>query len=127
MGNWGRTPRDSLEGDPVETFTTFHRSLPRNAKVVPWKVLADWHNTSAWIPNQSSYELVSAALRDVPGSLPHGTERLLALAAARPLSSWVPFTTSVMSQNPLRVAVSFSGDLDNLGPRVYRYTFEVQR
>lgn len=126
VGNWNRTP-DSLGRDPVETFTTFHRGLPGKVDITPWKVLADWHDTSAWMPNQSSYKVVSAALRNMGDTLPYGTERLLTLKAARPLSSWVPFTTYTPSpQDQLLVAVTFSGDLDSRGPRVYRYTFEVR-
>ena len=126
MGDWNRTP-DFSGHDPVETFTTFHRSLPGNVDVAPWKVLADWHDTSAWLPNQSSYAVVSAALRVAADSLPYGTERLLTLKAGRPLSSWVPFTTYTPTpQDQLLVAVTFSGDLDSQGPRVYRYTFEIR-
>ena len=126
MGDWNRTP-DSSGRDPVETFTTFHRSLPADVDVAPWRVLADWHDTSAWIPNQSSYDLVSAALIEAADRLVYGTERLLALAAARPLSSWVPFTTRVPTpQDRLRVVVAFSGDLDSLGLGVYLYTLEVR-
>lgn len=126
LGDWNRTP-DSSGRDPVELFTTFHRSLPSDVDEAPWRDLTAWHDTSAWLPNQRSYDVVSAALGDAPGSLPYGTERLLALAAARPLSSWIPFTTHTPTPNGrLRVAVAFSGDLDERGPRVYRYTFEVR-
>ncbi len=49
------------------------------------------------------------------------------LAARRPLTSWVPFTTRAPSeQNELRVAVSYTGDLDSLGPYVYQYVFQVR-
>ena len=126
IGDWNRTP-DSSGRDPRETFTTFHRSLPGDVGAAPWRILADWHDTSAWLPNQSSYDVVSAALRDAPDSLPCGTERLLALAAARPLSSWVPFTTRTPTpQDRLHVVVAFSGDLDSLGLGVYLYTLDVQ-
>ena len=128
LGDWNRTP-DSSERAPDETFVTFHRSLPEDADSAssPWKDLVNWHNTSVWLANQRSYDLVSAALKDAAGSLPYGTERLLALKAARPLTSWVAFTTyTPKPQDRLRVAVAFSGDLDNQGPRVYRYIFKVQ-
>lgn len=59
--------------------------------------------------------------------LPYGTERLLVLAGQRPFTSWVPFTTYPPSgQDEFRVAVSYSGDLDGLGPRVYQYVFEAR-
>ena len=126
MGDWNRTP-DSSGRDPVETFTTFHRSLPGDVGLAPWRDLAAWHDTSAWFPNQSSYDLVSTALGDAANTLPYGTERLLALRARRPLSSWVPFTTYAPTpQVRLLVAVAFSGDVDERGPRLYHYTFEVR-
>ena len=124
LGDWSRKP-DSSGRDPEETFKAFHSSMPEDVGVVPWKGLADWHDTSAWLPNQHSYDVVAAALGDPTGSLPYGTERLLALKGRRPLSSWVPFTTyPPKPQDRLLVAVTFSGDLDSRGPRVYHYTFE---
>ena len=62
---------------------------PRRSDVVPWNKLADWHDTSAWLANRRSYDLVRATA-DLT-LLPYGTERLLVLAAQRPLTSWVPF------------------------------------
>ena len=127
LGNWSKKP-DSSGRDPVEAFTAFHRSLPKNLAVAPWKDLKKWHDTSAWFPNQESYAVVSTALEDTMGSLPQGTERLLLLKANRSLTSWILFTTHVLPsrQDHLLVAVAFSGDLDEEGPRVYRYTFEVR-
>ena len=59
--------------------------------------------------------------------LPYGTERLLVLAARRPFTSWVSFTSYVPpGEDPLRIAVAYSGDLDSRGPRVYRYVFEAK-
>ena len=124
FGNWSRTP-DASGTDPDDAFRKFHRtSVDRN--IAPWNSLADWHDTSAWFANRSSYDLVSGAVADLT-LLPYGTERLLVLAAQRPLTSWVPFTTYPPSgRDELRVAVSFSGDLDNRGPRVYQYVFEAR-
>ena len=39
MGNWSRTP-DYSGRDPVETYITFHRSLPGDVDVAPWRDLA---------------------------------------------------------------------------------------
>ena len=125
FGDWSRTP-DASGVDPDVAFREFHRSLPVDPDVAPWNNLADWHDTSAWVANRRSYELVSSAVA-VLTLLPYGTERLLVLAAQRSLTSWVPFTTYAPSaQEQLRIAVSYSGDLDSLGPRVYRYLFEAR-
>lgn len=125
LGDWGRSPGASGD-DPDRSFRMFHRALPVNASDDPWNNLADWHDTSAWLANTASYELVSLATEEF-NFLPYGTERLLMLAARRPLTSWVPFTSFTPSrQQILRVAVSYSGDLENFGPRVYRYEFEVR-
>ena len=98
---------------------------PRRSDVVPWNKLADWHDTSAWLANRRSYDLVRATA-DLT-LLPYGTERLLVLAAQRPLTSWVPFKTLTPSgQDELRVAVSYSGDLEDLEPRVHKYVFEAR-
>ena len=125
FGDWSRTP-DASGADPDNAFKEFHRGLPTDPNRVPWNNLADWHDTSAWRANHSSYELVSGAVANLT-VLPYGTERLLVLAAGRPLSSWVSFTSYVPSgEDRLRIAVSYSGDLDSRGPRVYRYVFEAR-
>ena len=124
FGDWSRTP-DASGTDPDDAFRKFHHTSV-DGNVAPWNSLADWHDTSAWFANRSSYDLVSGAVADLT-LLPYGTERLLVLAAQRPLTSWVPFTTYPPSgRDELRVAVSFSGDLDNRGPRVYQYVFEAR-
>ena len=46
LGDWNRT-LDAFGHDPDETFTKFHRSLPENANVAPWRALVAWHDTSA--------------------------------------------------------------------------------
>ena len=124
LGNWSRTP-DTSGADPGDAFREFHRSLPDDPDSVPWNNLAEWHDTSAWLANRRSYDLVRATA-DLT-SLPHGTERLLVLAAQRPLTSWITFTTYAPSgQDELRVAVSYSGDLEDRGPRVHQYVFEAR-
>ncbi|MCY3569095.1 MAG: hypothetical protein OXH38_10740 [Chloroflexi bacterium] len=125
LGNWQRTP-DASGVKPDSAFRTFHHRRPDDPFVVPWKSLAEWHNTSAWFPNVRSYDLVVGAADDLR-LLPYGSERLLVLAARRPLTSWVPFTTRVPSRgDELRVAVSYTGDLDSVGPYVYQYVFQVR-
>ena len=52
LGDWNRT-LDALGHDPDETFTKFHRSLPENANVAPWRSLVAWHETSVWFPSGS--------------------------------------------------------------------------
>ena len=118
MGDWNRTP-DSSGRDPVETFTTFHRSLPGDVGVAPWRDLAACHDTSAWFSKPKQLRLgIHSAGRTAANTRPYGTERLLALRARRPLSSWVPFTTYAPTpQVRLLVAVAFSGDVDERGPR----------
>ena len=124
FSNWSRAP-DTSGADPDDAFREFHRSLPDDPDVVPWNKLADWHDTSAWLANRRSYDLVRATA-DLT-LLPYGTERLLVLAAQRPLTSWVPFKTLTPSgQDELRVAVSYSGDLEDLEPRVHKYVFEAR-
>ena len=123
FGDWSRTP-DASGAQPVDAFRDFHGSLPSDPTTAPWNNLADWHDTSAWRTNRSSYELVSGATADLT-FLPYGTERLLVLAAQRPLTSWVAFTTYMPSGQELRVAIAYSGDLDSRGPHVYRYLFAV--
>ena len=126
LGNWNRTP-DSSKQQPVEAFKEFHSNLPQETGMVPWRDMADWHDTSAWLPNQSSFDLVSTTLNEVKGSLPLGTERLISLKALRPFSSWVQFTTYMPERGgQLHVAVAFSGDMDDQGPMVYRYKFKIQ-
>ena len=125
FGDWSRTP-DASGADPDNAFKEFHRGLPTDPNSAPWNNLADWHDTSAWRANHSSYDLVSSATADLT-VLPYGTERLLVLAARRPLTSWVSFTSHLSSRGDLlRIAVSYSGDLDSRGPRVYRYVFEAK-
>ncbi|MCY4673843.1 MAG: hypothetical protein OXD43_08800 [Bacteroidetes bacterium] len=125
LGNWSRTP-DASGLDPDEAFREFHRSLPEDPSEPPWDNLTTWHDTSVWLSNVSSYELVVGATNSLP-VLPYGSERLLRLAGHRPLTSWVPFTTRAPSgQNELRIAVSYTGDLDNLGPDIYQYVFQVR-
>ena len=123
FGDWSRQA-DASGTDPDQAFKEFHH-LSGDPDAARWKNLIDWHNTSGWLPNQASYELVRVAI-DLAG-LPYGTERLLMVRGNRPLTSWIPFTTHVPSkQDKLRVAVSYSGDLDGPGPRVYQYVFEVR-
>ena len=125
LGDWNRTPDDS-DLDPDVAFKEFHRRRPDDPFDAPWTALADWHNTSAWFSNVKSYPLVVSATNGLP-VLPYGSERLLRLAARRPLTSWVPFTTRAPTgQNELRVAVSYTGDLDSVGPYVYQYVFAVR-
>ena len=125
LGDWNRTP-DASGVNPDSAFREFHRRLPENLSNTPWNSLADWHDTSAWFPNVRSYNLVVGAIRALP-LLPYGSERLLRLASNRQLTSWVPFTTRAPSaQNELRVAISYTGELDRLGPYVYQYVFQVR-
>ena len=125
LGDWNRTPGASGV-NPDSAFRVFHRRRPDNPLDAPWNNLAGWHDTSIWLPNVGSYPLVVGAANDLP-ALPYGSERLIRLAARRPLTSWVPFTTRAPSeQNELRVAVSYTGDLDSLGPYVYQYVFQVR-
>ena len=125
LGDWSRTA-DASGANPDDSFREFHRSFPADPDVAPWSDLTDWHDTSAWLANRRSYELVSGAAAELT-LLPYGTERLLVLAGQRPLTSWVPFTTYAPSgQDEFRVAVSYSGDLDDLGPRLYQYVFEAR-
>lgn len=125
--------RDSVVAE-ADTFREFHRkpfvSMPdagRNDRT-PDAIrneLTLWHDTSLWLANRGSYELVSAAVADT-ASLPYGAERLLVLQASRPQTSWVRFETHAPSAGgELIVGVAYSGDLERLGLRIYRYTFEV--
>ena len=124
FSDWSRQP-DTAGVDPDDAFREFHSSLPDDPDVEPWNKLADWHDTSAWLPNRRSYDLVRATA-DLT-RLPHGTEQLLVLAARRPRTSWIPFETYTPSkQEELQVAVSYSGELEDLGPRVHQYVFEVR-
>ncbi len=125
LGDWNRTP-DASGISPDSAFKEFHRRRPDDPFDPPWNNLAGWHDTSAWFPNVGSYDLVVSAARDL-SALPYGSERLLRLAARRPLTSWVPFTTRAPSgQNELLVAVSYSGDRESVGPYVYQYVFQVR-
>lgn len=125
LGDWNRAP-DASGVNPDDAFREFHSSRPDDPFDAPWDNLADWHDTSAWFSNVGSYDLVVGAANDL-SALPYGSERLIRLAARRPLTSWVPFTTRAPSgQNELRVAVSYTGDLDSLGPYVYQYVFQVR-
>lgn len=120
LGDWGRQA-DASGTNPDQAFKEFH-NFPDDPGAARWNNLADWHNTSAWLTNHQSYEVVRVAIN--LAGLPYGTERLLMLRGGRPLPSWIPFTTHVPSkQDKLRVAVSYSGDLDGPGPRVYQYVF----
>ena len=123
LGDWNNRA-DASGTDPNQAFKEFHH-LSGDPDAARWKNLIDWHNTSGWLPNQASYELVRVAI-DLAG-LPYGTERLLMVRGRRPFASWIPFTTHAPSkQDELRVAVSYSGDLEGSGPRVYQYVFEVR-
>lgn len=123
LGNWSRRA-DASGTDPDQAFKEFHH-LSGDPDAARWENLIDWHNTSGWLPNRQSYEMVRVVI-DLAG-FPYGTERLLMLRGNRPLTSWIPFTTHVPSkQDELRVAVSYSGDLEGSGPRVYQYVFEVR-
>ena len=125
LGDWSRAPGTNGK-DPDELFRKFHSSPPENFSGAPWISLAHWHDTSVWLTNKPSYELVSVTTVNST-FLPYGTERLLVLASGRPLTSWVPFTSHPPSpKDRLRVAVSYSGNLDVLGPKVYRYEFVVK-
>ncbi len=125
LGNWNRTPGAS-GSDPDEAFRKFHRSRPDDLSDAPWNSLVGWHDTSAWLPNVDSYELVVGATNSL-SALPYGAERLLRLQGGRPFTSWVPFTTLAPSrQNELRVAVSYTGDLETIGPYVYQYVFQFK-
>ena len=125
LGDWNRTP-DASGISPDSAFKEFHRRRPDDPFDAPWNNLAGWHDTSAWFSNVGSYDLVVGAANDL-SALPYGSERLMRLAARRPLTSWVPFTTRAPSgQNELRVAVSYTGDLDSLGPYVYQYVFQAR-
>ena len=115
MGDWNRTP-DSSGRRSVETFTTFHRSLPGDVGVAPWRDLAAWHDTSAWFPTKAVTTWYPQRWEKQRTPCLTVTERLLALRARRPLSSWVPFTTYAPTpQVRLLVAVAFSGDVDERG------------
>ena len=123
LGDWSRVA-DASGTDPDQAFREFHH-LSGDPDAARWENLIDWHNTSGWLPNQASYELVRVAI-DL-ADLPYGTERLLTLRGRRSFTSWIPFMTYAPSkQDKLRVAVSYSGDLEGLGPRVDQYVFEVR-
>ena len=125
LGDWGRQA-DASGANPDQAFKEFHHRLPPDPGAAPWNNLTDWHNTSAWLTNRQSYEVVRVVI-DLAG-FPFGTERLLMLRGGRSFTSWIPFTTHAPSgRDKLRVAVSYSGDLDvdGSGPRVYQYVFEV--
>ncbi len=125
LGDWSRAP-GTFGTDPDQLFREFHSGPPKNSSEAPWINLVHWHDTSAWRTNKPSYELVSVTISNST-FLPYGTERLLVLASRRPLTSWVSFTSYTPSpNNRLRVAVSYSGNLDMLGPKVYRYEFVVR-
>lgn len=116
FGDWSSTL-----GNDRDKFRSFHKELPKDRE--EWKLLHDWHDTSLWIPEQGSYELVKRAVADKRASLPYGTERLLLVQPNRPLSSWIPIETKPPSNGEqLHVAISYSGDRV---PFVYRYTLSV--
>ena len=87
---------------------------------------SSWHDTSAWFPNTSSRALVSHAVAE-EDAVPYGAERLLLLQGARTKTSWVPFGTIAPDPgSALRVAVTYSGDLDVFAAlQVYEYVFMV--
>ena len=131
--DWEATPSASVDNPKVGTlaqqrddFRSFHHKAPKNSKDPPWTTLFDWHDTSAWKANHGSYPLVLSTAAQLT-LLPYGTERLLVLKKKRDLASWVKFDTRVQpGRNELRVAVSYSGDVDSGGVHVYQYVFEVR-
>ena len=128
FGTWERTPGDSKDDDlPTSVFREYHRKRPNDPYVAPWKDFRDWHDTSAWFANNDSYEVVLSASRALT-DLPYGTERLLILQGRRPLTSWVKIETHPPSsgERELRVAISYSGDLEGPGLRVYQYLFKAK-
>ena len=123
FNNWTRPPGSSDRG----TFRVFHgdRELAAGVDATSQDNLTRWHDTSAWLANSPSHDLVSGAVADAT-TLPYGAERLLTLRGGRPRTSWVSFDTYTPSAGgELRVAVAYSGDLDNLGLRVYLYVFQA--
>ena len=120
----------SEQGSSIEReFMEFHRGeTPEDLE--KWRLLKDWHDTSAWVANKRSRELVKGTLALTKGTLPegeaplpYGTERLLVLAAWRPLASWIPIETAPPAEGgKLHVAISYSGDTET---RLYRYTLSV--
>ena len=117
----------SSAGSDSESFRIFHRDRSRAIDGALRDLLSRWHDTSVWLPNATSYDVVSAAVAD-PAPLPNGAERLLMLQGRRPQASWVPFETHVPSAgSDLRIAVAYSGDLDGPGLRVYQYLFVARR
>ena len=116
FGDWSSTL-----GNDRERFRNFHKESPKDRE--EWSLLRDWHDTSAWLPDRGSFELVKRAVADKRASVPYGTERLLLVQPNRPLSSWIPIETKPPSNGErLHVAISYSGDSD---PFVYRYTLSV--
>ena len=104
FGDWSRTP-DAAGADPDDAFREFHRSRPVDPDVAPWNNLANWHDTSEWLANRPSYELVVGAFRRPdPSALRCGAAAGAGSAAATHVV--VPFTTyAPFGQNELRVAV----------------------
>lgn len=128
FGTWERTPGDSdLDEEPSRVFREYHRKRPSDPYDPPWKDLRDWHDTSAWFANNDSYEVVLSASRALL-ELPYGTERLLVLQGGRDLTSWVSIETHppFSGERELHVAVSYSGDLEGPGLRVYRYLLKAK-
>ena len=123
VGEFERQPGPSGY-DPDDAFRWFHMNpsyVQRNS--VPWSDLYAWHVwTWFWRANQTSYDFASSAVHDVT-RLPLGTERLLRLVPNRELASWVAITTRVHPSQTLRVAVSYSGDME---PLVYQYEFKAR-
>ena len=128
LGNWSRLA-DASGHPPVKTFVEFHGgSPPNNLGDSQWKDLVRWHDTSLWLANKKTYDLVSGlvALEGTPG-LKLGTERLLLLRGNRPKLSWVPLITEPPRKGEkLWVTLAFSGDLDERGPKSYSYIFVVK-
>ena len=125
FGNWsGRTTHQAPI--PTSASGSFTAVAPSEPAVEPRNELGDWHDASGWLADRRSYDLVKATTGLVP--LPRGgTHRLLVLAPARPLTSWIRFETRAPSErDELRVAISYSSDLEKLGPRVHQYVFRVR-
>lgn len=113
-----------------DLFDKFHKkSLGRNDDGVSgntdgWDKLRKWHETSFWIANLESHELVKGALAYESIPLPYGAERLLVVAGERSMTSWIPFTSKVQKGSKLLVAISYSGDKE---PFVYEYVLNTER
>lgn len=124
-GDWSHTYGDNGDGIHGQ-FRRYHSVKPDDLTTEPWKNMSTWHRT-LWGSNKDTYELVGSATSSAR-ELPYGSERLLRLKANRPKASWVRIITRAPhEQHELRVAVSYSGDLDELGPGVYLYVLKLER